>query len=213
MDRFWCRICYMKLRENNIAYEAYSIYSNSCGNPLLLVEVRTFVNPVILWHFAVCALTFPVFFWVILGVRTCDIFLCLLPIVSICFIVPVVSGLFLSLLLRHSCVSQVLTPRMSPFFNVLQWLLAWSYNTSKIFSVGTRRAKKLALRTELVEDKDTPPNRAWSRLVHTERIAGLDKNRVRQPGASRFSCRATGSPSCVDNGHAIRTSCWGNIRT
>ena len=52
---------------------------------------------------------------VILGVRTCDIFLCLLPIVSICFIALAVSGLFLSLLLRHSCASQVLTPRMSPF--------------------------------------------------------------------------------------------------
>ena len=49
-------------------------------------------------------------FGVILGVRTCDIFLCLLPI-SICFIALVVSGLFLSLL-RHSCVSQVLTLRM-----------------------------------------------------------------------------------------------------
>ena len=44
---------------------------------------------------------------------TRDISLCLLPIVSVCFIVLVVSGLFLSLLLRHSCVSQVLTPRMS----------------------------------------------------------------------------------------------------
>ena len=42
---------------------------------------------------------------VIRGVRTCDSFLCLLPIVSICFIALVVSGLFLSLLLRHSCVS------------------------------------------------------------------------------------------------------------
>ena len=50
---------------------------------------------------------------VILAVRTCGIFLCLLPIqsVSICTIALVVSGLLL-FLLRNWCVSNVLTRRI-----------------------------------------------------------------------------------------------------
>ena len=46
-----------------------------------------------------------------LGVRTFDIFLCPLPIVSISFTVLI--ELLLLLLLRHLCVSQVLTRRTS----------------------------------------------------------------------------------------------------
>ena len=57
-------------------------------------------------------------FRVIVHVRTCDIFLCLLPIVSICFIVLVVSGLLLLLLLRRLRVSQVLTAEDEPTFLV-----------------------------------------------------------------------------------------------
>ena len=47
-----------------------------------------------------------------------NVFVCLLPIISICFIVLAVSGLLVLLLVRHLCVSHVLTPRMSLVFRV-----------------------------------------------------------------------------------------------
>ena len=53
-------------------------------------------------------------FWVYLGVRTCEVFLCFVAIVRVRSIM--MTSLFSLIVLRHWRVSQVFTPMMSHFF-------------------------------------------------------------------------------------------------
>ena len=58
-------------------------------------------------------------FWVYLGVRTCELFLCFVAVVRVrvCYV-----DFFLFFVLRHWCVSKILTPRQSQVFQFFELL-------------------------------------------------------------------------------------------